>query len=168
MGTPGLLTRVLAPSRGAPFTFAALDESSATAPGQPTAATLRDLYRIQNITERTMLAGLIGAPVAHSLSPQMHNRAFAAAGVDARYLPLEVQDLTAFLRRMVRRETREMDFNWRGFSVTAPHKQTVLAHLDTLDPAARDIGAVNTIVVAGGRHAPRLQHRRRRLPRAAR
>lgn len=148
MGTPGLLTRLLAHAHSAPFTFAALDEDSATAPGQLTAATLRDLYRIQTITGHTMLTGLIGAPVAHSLSPNIHNRAFAAAGVDAVYLPLEVHDLAAFLRRMVRCETREINFNWRGFSVTAPHKQTVLAHLDTVDAAARDIGAVNTIVIA--------------------
>lgn len=150
MNTPGLLTRVLSRPHGSAFTFAALDENSATAPGQPTATTLRDLYRIQNITERTMLTGLIGAPVSHSLSPQMHNRAFNHAGIDAVYLPLEVHDLAAFLRRMVRRETREINFNWRGFSVTAPHKQTILAHLDTLDPAARNIGAVNTVVALDG------------------
>ncbi len=150
MGCAGLPTRVLAPAHGGFLTFAALDDKGATAPGQPTDADLRDLYRVHHINARTMLTGLVGAPVAHSLSPVIHNRAFAASRVDGVYLPLEVHDFAAFIKRIVRPATREIDFNWRGFSVTAPHKETALKHLDAIDAAARDTGAVNTIVIEGG------------------
>lgn len=149
MGEAGLLTRVLAPSRGAFLTFGSPDAGSATAPGQTTAAELRDLYRVHSITERTMVTGLVGSPVSHSLSPHMHNAAFAARGADAVYIPFEVRDARAFLRRMAHPHTRELDWNLRGFSVTAPHKSAVVEELDHVEPAAREIGAVNTVVVEG-------------------
>lgn len=147
MGDHGAMTRILALARGAPLAYAALDARSANAPGQFAAAELRDLYRAPLINRRTMLTGLIGSPVAHSLSPLLHNSAFAHAGADAVYLPLDIRDPGEFLRRAVRPTTREVDFAWRGFSVTAPHKERVIEHLDSIDAAARDIGAVNTIVV---------------------
>ena len=151
MGDAGLLTRVLAPSRGAFLTFGAAEAGQATAPGQLTAAELRDLYRVDSIDERTEFACLVGSPVMHSLSPHVHNAGFAALGLNAVYLPLEVRDLDAFMRRLARPQTRELDWRLRGLSVTAPHKRAVLAHLDWVDPAARAIGAVNTVVLEGDR-----------------
>ena len=151
MGDAGLLTRVLAPSRGAFLTFGAADAGQATAPGQITAAELRELYRLDSIDEQTQITGLVGSPVTHSLSPHIHNAAFAALGLNAVYLPLEVRDLDAFVRRLARPQTRELDWPLRGLSVTAPHKRAVLAHLDWVDPAARAVGAVNTVVLEGDR-----------------
>jgi 3-dehydroquinate dehydratase/shikimate dehydrogenase len=149
MGEAGLLTRVLAPSRGAFLTFGSLDDEHTTAPGQVSAAELRDLYRVHSISERTLITGLVGSPVAHSVSPQMHNRAFAARGVDAVYIPFETRDARAFLRRMAHPRTRELDWNLRGFSVTAPHKSAIIEGLDFIADSARDIGAVNTVVCEG-------------------
>ncbi len=149
MGAPGLPTRVLGPSRGAFLTYASLEEDKATAPGQVSAAELRKLYRIEKITRQTHITGLIGRPVAHSLSPYLHNAAFETADVDAVYLPFEVSDLRSFITRMVHPKTRELDWNIRGLSVTAPHKAAVMDHLDWIDQPAREIGAVNTIVVEG-------------------
>ena len=149
MGAPGLPTRVLGPSRGAFLTYASLEDDKATAPGQVSATELRELYRIEKITRQTQIAGLIGQPVAHSLSPYLHNAAFDSAEVDAVYLPFEVNDLRSFIRRMVHPKTRELDWNIRGLSVTAPHKAAVMDHLDWIDLAAREIGAVNTIVIEG-------------------
>jgi shikimate dehydrogenase len=77
----------------------------------------------------------------------MHNAAFAAAGMNAVYIPFEVRDSKAFLRRMIHPRTRELNWNVRGLSVTAPHKFAVLDHLDWIEPAAQQIGAVNTIVI---------------------
>ncbi|HEV2766033.1 MAG TPA: type I 3-dehydroquinate dehydratase, partial [Pyrinomonadaceae bacterium] len=151
MGDAGLLTRVLAPSRGAFLTFGASDAASATAPGQVTAADLRDLYRIDSVDEQTQLTGLVGSPVMHSLSPHVHNAAFNALGLNFVYVPLEVRDLDAFMRRMARPDTRELDWPLRGLSVTAPHKRAVIQYLDSLEPSARDIGAVNTVVLEGDR-----------------
>jgi 3-dehydroquinate dehydratase/shikimate dehydrogenase len=149
MGEAGVMTRILGPSRGAFLTYGALDGETTTAPGQLTARELREVYRIDQINTQTDIMGLIGRPVSHSMSPNIQNAAFAAAGVNAVYIPFEVRDAGAFMRRMVHPRTREIDWKLRGLSVTAPHKSSVMQHLDWIEPAAKEIGAVNTIVVEG-------------------
>ncbi|MCO6451551.1 MAG: shikimate dehydrogenase [Caldilineales bacterium] len=89
-----------------------------------------------------LLTGLIGWPLGHSRSPAMHNAAFAASGIDGIYLlmplpPERVREAVIGLRAL----------GFRGSNVTIPHKQAVLPLMDELSPAARAIGAVNTIVV---------------------
>jgi 3-dehydroquinate dehydratase/shikimate dehydrogenase len=150
MGEAGLLTRVLSPSRGAFLTYGSLNSGEATAPGQVTAEELHRLYRVASINEETQIMGLVGSPVMHSLSPHMHNAAFAAAGVNAVFIPFEVRDAAQFMRRMAHPRTRELDWNLRGFGVTAPHKTAVMPQLDWVEPGAAGIGAVNTVVVEGG------------------
>ena len=147
MGNAGLATRILGPSRGAFLTYAALEEESVTAPGQITAQKLRSVYHVDQIDRETMICGLVGLPVMHSVSPHMHNAAFRTAGVNGVYLPFEVRDVKTFFQRMVHPRTRELDWNLRGLSVTAPHKSAVLEFLDWIEPNAEEIGAVNTIVV---------------------
>src|ERR1041385_7962387 len=147
MGNAGVATRILGPSRGAFLTYGSLDNESATAPGQVNAQSLRSLYHIDKIDSETMICGLVGLPVLHSVSPQIHNAAFVSEGLNGVYLPFEVTDLSAFFRRMVHPRTRELNWNLRGLSVTAPHKQMVMEHLDWIDPTATEIGAVNTITV---------------------
>lgn len=147
MGEAGLLTRVLAPSRGAFLTFGALDQEQATAPGQIAAAELRDLYRLHTLDEETEIMGLVGSPVSHSLSPHLHNAAFAECKINSVYLPFEVRDVATFMRRMVDPRTRELPWRLRGLSVTAPHKKAIMSHLDWIAPVAQEIGAVNTIIV---------------------
>ena len=149
MGDAGLTTRILGPSRGAYLTYAALEEGSGTAPGQLTVEQLRSLYRIDNINRQTRIFGLVGSPVMHSISPHVHNAGFEAENVDAVYIPFEVKDLKAFIERMVRPGSRELDWQLGGLSVTAPHKLTIMDHLDWIDDRAREIGAVNTIVIDG-------------------
>lgn len=145
MGSPGLMTRILGPSRGSFLTYAARDNETTTAPGQISARELREIYRIDQIDSQTEIFGVVGKPVSHSLSPRIHNAAFEATGKNAVYIPFEVQDLHAFIRRMVLEETREIKWNLRGLSVTAPHKSAVVQYLDWIEPAARELGAVNTI-----------------------
>ncbi len=147
MGEAGIMTRILGPSRGSFLTYGSIDDDCATAPGQVTAKDLRELYRVDQINSETQIFGIIGTPVGHSLSPRIHNAAFTAAGMNAVYIPMEVQDALAFVQRMAHPKTRELDWKLRGLSVTAPHKQTVMQCLDSIDAAAREIGAVNTIVV---------------------
>jgi 3-dehydroquinate dehydratase/shikimate dehydrogenase len=149
MGAAGIATRILGPSRGAFLTYGALEADSATAPGQLTAKEFRELYRIDEIDEQTQIMGLVGSPVGHSVSPHVHNAAFAAAAVNAVYIPFEVGDAKSFFRRMAHPRTREIDWNLRGLSITAPHKATVVDCLDWVEPAAKEIGAVNTVVVVG-------------------
>jgi 3-dehydroquinate dehydratase/shikimate dehydrogenase len=150
MGEAGISTRILGPSCGGFLTYGALDAASATAPGQIDASDLRKLYRVQNISERTQIMGLVGRPVAHTLSPHIHNAAFDALEVDAVYMPFDVGDLGEFMRRMVHPRTRELAWKLRGLSVTAPHKSAVIEYLDHIEPSAREIGAVNTIVFEDG------------------
>lgn len=92
-----------------------------------------------------MTAGLIGDPVAHSLSPVMHNAAFAALGLTATYAlwPTPLADLPARIAHI-----RAGDV--LGANVTVPHKQAVIPLLDRLTDVARLAGAVNTIVVQEG------------------
>ena len=139
MGPRGVLTRLVAPKFGALLTFAADDVGPEAAPGQVTLRQMRDLYRVDRIGRRTELYGVMADPVAHSMSPQIHNAAFAEVGYDAVYLPLWVEgDPAAFVRAMA-------PFGVGGYSVTIPHKQAVMAAADTIEPLARRIGAVNTL-----------------------
>jgi 3-dehydroquinate dehydratase/shikimate dehydrogenase len=143
MGPRGVLTRVLAAKFGGLLTYACMPDSPssprASAPGQIPATELRQLYRVDRMGPQTRVYGVIADPVGHSLSPRIHNAAFAETGIDAVYLPLWVEgDPAAFVRAM-----REFDFD--GYSVTIPHKQAVMAAADEIEPLARQIGAINTI-----------------------
>jgi shikimate dehydrogenase len=90
----------------------------------------------------TKVVGLLGWPVAHSVSPQMHNAAFAALGLDWCYIPLPAPpEALADAVRGVRA------LGLRGANVTVPHKEAVIPLVDALAPEARAIGAVNTLVV---------------------
>lgn len=86
------------------------------------------------------LVGLIGDPVAHSLSPLMHNAALAAMGLDWVYVPFAV--VAAELETAV---GGLWALGCQGFNVTIPHKQAVLPYLVDLSPAAAHLGAVNTV-----------------------
>lgn len=147
MGQAGIMTRVLGPSRGSVLTYGSQDEAKANAPGQLTAAALREVFRIGSLNQQTEIFGLIGKPVGHSLSPQIHNAGFGAAGLNAVYIPFEVDDVDQFMRRLARPGSRELGWDLRGLSVTAPHKAAVINSLDWIDPTAQAVGAVNTIVI---------------------
>lgn len=92
----------------------------------------------------TQLFGLIGNPVAHSLSPLLHNRSFAALGIDARYLCFPCEDLPAAL-------TGLRGLGIAGCNVTMPYKKQILPLLDNLSEEAQLIGAVNTVVRCEGK-----------------
>jgi 3-dehydroquinate dehydratase / shikimate dehydrogenase len=147
MGEAGAITRILAPSRGAFLTYGSSDEDHRTAPGQLPAAELRDLYRVHEINEETEILGVVGHPLAHSVSSHIHNAAFKACGINAVYLPLEVTDIGEFIERMVHTSTREIDWRLRGFSVTAHFKSKVMTEIHWAEERAREIGAVNTVIV---------------------
>jgi 3-dehydroquinate dehydratase/shikimate dehydrogenase len=149
MGMPGVMTRILALSRGAMLTFGALRPGSESASGQPTVYELRGLYRVERLSRESEIFGVIGKPIGHSRSPHMHNAALAALNRDGVYLPFEVDDLEEFIRDFVRPQTRKLDWRLRGLSVTIPHKLAIIPHLNFIDATAQRIGAVNTVVVEG-------------------
>lgn len=94
------------------------------------------------ISGETRSLAIIGHPVGHSLSPEMHNASFAAEGLDYVYVALDVRphDLSAAVSGL-------RALNFRGFNITMPHKRAVLALLDSVDEEARMSGAVNTVVI---------------------
>jgi len=91
----------------------------------------------------TKLCAVIGHPVRHSLSPTIHNAGFQSLGLNYVYLAFDITDVESCLRGM-----RAMD-NFRGISVTIPHKETVIPFLDEIDEIAKKIGSVNTITHEG-------------------
>lgn len=141
MGEFGFAGRVLSLRMGSALAYGSIEQ--ATAPGQLSLAEMNDLYRAGRNTRRTRVYGVIGDPVGHSLSPLLHNTAFQARKFDAVFVPFLVRDLREFLSAM-------KGFGVQGLSVTIPHKEAILRHLDGCDPLAARIGAVNTVVVRGG------------------
>src|SRR2546421_5407560 len=95
--------------------------------------------------------GSTRGPLGSLVSPISKPARSAAAGAFSVHPPMEVQDAIAFMRRMAHPKTREIDWNLRGLSVTAPHKARVMQCLDWIDRTAKDIGAVNTIVAEDDR-----------------
>ena len=97
------------------------------------------------IDGHTQLAGVIGWPVEHTLSPAMHNAAFDALGLNWRYLPLPVPPGQV---EVAVRGAAALGF--RGVNVTVPHKQAAMPPLDSIAPDAKALGAVNTLVIERG------------------
>jgi 3-dehydroquinate dehydratase / shikimate dehydrogenase len=141
MGEVALPARILALRERNSFAYAPVE--NATAPGQVSLAEIKDVYRADRLGARTRVYGVVGNPVGHSLSPAMQNAGFAARRMNAVYVPFLVRDLHDFLDSIE-------PLGIRGFSVTLPHKEKILRHLDGCDPLAARIGAVNTVVVRGG------------------
>jgi len=99
----------------------------------------------ERISGHTELIGLMATPIRHSLSPTMHNEAFAKLGLDYAYLVFEVgNDKLEGSIKAIR------DLGMRGSNISMPNKQVVLKYLDKLSPAAQMVGAVNTIVNDNG------------------
>ena len=94
-----------------------------------------------NISGKTILCGIIGDPIEHTMSPLMHNSAFRQMGVDYLYVPFKVKQ-----RELAKAIDGMRALNIRGLNVTIPHKVAVIQFLDKLDHLAEKIGAVNTIV----------------------
>jgi 3-dehydroquinate dehydratase / shikimate dehydrogenase len=140
MGPEGVASRILGGRYGAAFTFAAPANGLEAAPGQIPARAMAETYRVREISATTRVYGLLGSDVLRSLSPAIHNRAFAELGVDAVYVPLQAESLQGFLQALP-------DLGLSGFSVTRPYKQSILPQLAACEEDAARAGSVNTVVV---------------------
>jgi 3-dehydroquinate dehydratase/shikimate dehydrogenase len=143
-GDLGLPSRVLGAKYGAPFTYAAFNKERGIAPGLPSFDEMRHIYHYDRIDASTEVYGVIGDPVAHSLSPMLHNAALHSQRINAVYLPFRVPrgELETFLK----------DFDTlpvRGYSVTIPHKEAAAALAVQRDKAVTLTQAANTLVRAG-------------------
>lgn len=146
MDTYGQPSRIVGPVVGSKITYACLDEELQTAPGQLSARELKEFYSYHHLNPQTALYGIIGYPLTHSLSQHTHNHVLHSLGLNAVYLrlPFPEEEMGPFFEAV-----RKLPF--KGFSVTVPLKEHVIPHLDSLDPKAQAIGAVNTIVWEEGR-----------------
>jgi len=141
MGEQGIISRVLGVRAGSLFTFGSATRGEETAPGQVTAAELRDIYRIDVVDAATQVYGVAGDPVSHSMSPVMMNTAFRRETVNAVYVALHAKTLKDLLACVDQ-------IPLRGLSITMPYKQDMVAALTNSDPLTRQIGACNTVVRA--------------------
>ena len=145
MGEAGRISRILCRKFGGLLTFAPMDPSHETAPGQVPLDELIGRYHYRSINSDTAVYGVIGDPIGHSISPHIHNAAFRAAGINAVYLPLWVPgDVCTFIEAY-------RGLPMAGYSITIPHKESAMGALDDIEPICRQIGAVNTVVNRQGR-----------------
>ena len=139
MGEQGIISRVLSVRAGSAFTFGAVSAEQKTAPGQVSAADLRNIYRIEQVDAATRVFGVAGDPIEHSLSPVIMNTALRRENVNGVYLALHAKTLKDLIYC-----AREIPLH--GLSITMPYKQAILAHLDNTDAHTAKIGACNTVV----------------------
>lgn len=140
MGDFGIPSRLLAGRYGAPFTYATFSQERAMAPGQLTFDEMHDVFHYDKINSATEIYGVLADPVAHSMSPLIHNAAFSHELLNKVYLPFRVPQnaLAATIEA----------FEWlpvQGYSVTLPHKEDVLEVTDQYEGPIREIGAANTL-----------------------
>jgi 3-dehydroquinate dehydratase/shikimate dehydrogenase len=139
MGERGKASRILARAWGSWAVYAPATERAQTAPGQLLLSDLADLYRYRGLTGTTPLTGILGYPLSHSLSPLLHNRAYAELGMERCFIPFETEQVGEFLPLL-------SELPVAGLAVTLPHKVTLVSYCDELDPVAARVGAVNTVV----------------------
>src|SRR5260370_27405971 len=142
MGDLGLPSRILSGQAGSPFTYAAFNKERGIAPGLPSYEELKKVYRYEHIDAKTAIYGVIGDPVAHSLSPLIHNRAFKNTGINAVYVPFRVPrgDLAVFLKSF---ESLPV----QGYSVTIPHKESAANLPGQKDQLVALTHAANTLLM---------------------
>lgn len=136
MGAAGEVTRIRAADIGSMISYCAVRPEFASAPGQITVA------EAARLGDDPIITAITGWPLEHTRSPQMHNAAFRAAGIQGRYvrIPSPAAELP-LLPEVLR------CYRIRGANVTIPHKQTVMPLLSEVLPEAKSAGAVNTILV---------------------
>ncbi len=134
MGDAGVTTRLLAARFGSRWTYA----GSGVAPGQIIATRMVDEFRYRDVGAQTRLFGVVSPNAMHSRSPAMHNAAYAAAGIDAVYVPLAAADFADF-------ESFATAMGVEGVSVTIPYKLDALAAAGRADARTRATGAANTL-----------------------
>ncbi len=138
MGEWGFPTRILSGRLGSYLTYCTAGKVQA-APGHVDPLALDELYRVRSLTAATRLFCVIGNPVMHSRSPLIHNSGYRAAGLDACYLPIQIDDPALFLPVADR-------LGVEGASVTIPHKESIIPLLAERDPFVDRIGSCNTMV----------------------
>jgi 3-dehydroquinate dehydratase/shikimate dehydrogenase len=140
MGDIGFPSRLLALKFGAPFIYAAFNPERVIAPGMPSMHDMQTIYPVGSMNAEMTVYGVIGDPVAHSLSPLLHNRLFREYGINAVYLPFRVPrgTLESFLNAFD-------SIPVQGYSVTIPHKEAAAVIARKSDDNVKQTRAANTL-----------------------
>ena len=141
MGEMGVTSRLLCGKFGAPFTYATFSSDRKLAPGMLSYEVMRDYYQYDSIGKDTKILGVIADPVAHSLSPVVHNACIRKNKLNYLYLPFRVP--REYLQEFID-VCPELDI--KGLSVTIPHKESVIKMVNALDDNVAGIRAANTLV----------------------
>lgn len=146
MGEKGVFGRILGPIAGNALNYASIDVGERTAPGQLTAQEWFDLYHYPSLNKNTSIYGLIGDPVDGSSGHIYHNGVFRKRGLNAVYVKMSVkpEELSEFIPLAIA-------MGMRGLSVTMPLKEKIFPFVDEMDPAAKQIGAINTLLLQNGK-----------------
>ena len=145
-GAVGAWTRLVAPRLGAPVVYGSLGDVPG-APGQIPIRRLREDFGLPELRPVRALFGLVGNPVSHSLSPRLHNAAYAALGIPALYVPFHVDSFGDFWLEVVEAPVLEqVGIPLRGLSITTPYKEAALAVAGAASPRSELINAANTLV----------------------
>ena len=132
-----MISRICARVFGSYLTFASLSNGKESAPGQISAEDLKNRFRFKKTSPKTKLFGVVGNPVSHSLSPDIHNAGFETIDFDGLYLPLKVSDCQQFMKAL--------GPYFEGFSVTIPHKEEMMPFAINPSETLKKIGALNTL-----------------------
>jgi 3-dehydroquinate dehydratase/shikimate dehydrogenase len=140
MGEWGTTNRIQCHNLGSALTYLAVASGTGTASGQLT----YDEFVSNPDIQKTIICGLIGKPIRHSMSPLVHNSGYRDQSINYKYILIETDDIDFAIHYI-------KSNNIRGLSVTMPVKIQAIKYLDDIDPLARKIGSINTIVNAGGK-----------------
>jgi 3-dehydroquinate dehydratase/shikimate dehydrogenase len=99
---------------------------------------MQELYRYKNINKKTKIYAVIGNPIMHSFSPKIHNKGFIKSGINAVYLPIHIDRIEDYF-------TLAELLDIKGISITIPHKQSIIRHLENVDETVEKTGACNTL-----------------------
>ena len=147
MGEIGTPSRILAGKFGSPFSFATFHVERTMAPGQLSFEAMKEVYHYEKIDSQTEVYGVIADPVAHSMSPLLHNAGFIEQNLNKVYVPFRVsrEQLPQFLK-----DCEELGV--KGLSVTIPHKEAILDFLSGSSDAVQGIYAANTVTFRDEQH----------------
>ncbi|MEO8276639.1 MAG: type I 3-dehydroquinate dehydratase [Thermoanaerobaculia bacterium] len=149
-GAGGFWTRILAPRLGAPVVYGSASDRAA-APGQPSIVRLRRDFGFPDLGRIRQLFGLVGDPALASLSPRLHNAAYRELGIEALYVPFEVEQFGDFWLEVVESEAIEsFGLALGGLSITTPHKGVAFAVAGATSPLSERLQAVNTLTPRRG------------------
>lgn len=144
LGERGIPIQILAPIFGGTFIYASRDEKNKTAAEQLSISELVDLYHVHQLTENSLIYGVIGNPLDKSLGPITYNPLFDFFNIPAVYVkfpvtPEEVKDFMTLAKKI----------GIKGLSVTMPLKEQVIPYLDEIDNWAKKIRSVNNLIIDG-------------------